>query len=315
MSRGVLMHQSLREHCPSFHLYIFAFDDICAEALKKMDLTDASVITLSEFEDPGLLAVKASRSKGEYCWTSTSSTILYCLEKFDLPNCTYLDADLFFYNDPGILIKEKPADKHVIITEHRYTKYYDQSRVSGKYCVQFMYFDRSSESMEVLRWWRERCLEWCYNRIEDGKFGDQKYLDDWTTRFSFVWELKHLGGGLAPWNIQQYKFDRQGSSLRGTESQSGKVFEPVFFHFHGVKLYRNGGVVLAPNTYRISKEIRQLFYDDYLYRLGLCSSEISRFDAGFDPDGKQPAEKYLKDRYLKGIWGFIRCNIIKRIFG
>ena len=48
-ARGLAMYESLVRHCPSFHLYIFAFDDILASTLKKMSLKDVTVITLSEF--------------------------------------------------------------------------------------------------------------------------------------------------------------------------------------------------------------------------------------------------------------------------
>ncbi len=46
-----------------------------------------------------------------------------------------------------------------------------------------MTFKRNDGEL-VRSWWEERCLEWCYARFEDGKFGDQKYLDDWTSRFN-----------------------------------------------------------------------------------------------------------------------------------
>ena len=87
--------------------------------------------------------------------------------------------------------------------------------------------------MAVLNWWRNACLDWCYAKAEDGKFGDQKYLDDWASRFEGVHELQHLGGGIAPWNVQQYIFKCEDSKIIGTEITTGKKFEVIFYHFHG----------------------------------------------------------------------------------
>ena len=305
------MYQSLLACCSDFHLYIFAFDDVCDQTLRKMNLESITVVSLKDFEDKELLQAKSNRTRTEYCWTCTSSTILYCLEKYKLSNCTYIDADLFFYQSPERLINEKPDAYHVMITSHRYTSYYDQSKRSGKYCVQFMYFDNTEKSLEVLSWWRERCLEWCYNRIEDGKFGDQKYLDDWTSRFDCVWELKNLGGGLAPWNIQQYWFI---NSNEGVEIKTGSDFTPVFYHFHGVKFYENRKVVFAPNTYYISKKVEEIFYRPYLENLQRSKQVIQHFNNTFDPHGSHPSSSYFTDKYVKGKLNYFYCNFIKRIF-
>lgn len=120
-----------------------------------------------------------------------------------------------------------------MITEHRYTEKYDQTKTSGKYCVQFVFFKNDKRARKVLEWWREACLEWCYNRQEEGRFGDQKYLDDWCTRFEGVHELQHLGGGVAPWNMQQYTFINKRGKVYGIESSTKRVFNIVFYHFHG----------------------------------------------------------------------------------
>lgn len=292
-----------------------------------------TVISLSEFEDEALLAIKSSRSRGEYCWTCTSSTIYYVLNKLGLPNCTYIDADMFFYQNPKVLIDEMPADKHVIITEHRYTPQYDKSKLSGKYCVQFMYFDNTPESLDVLTWWRDRCLEWCYNRHEDGKFGDQKYLDDWTTRFKCVHELKHLGGGLAPWNIQRFDFSLNQNKIEGKvviskgleqiQNQNtepafplgmGSSFEAVFFHYHGVKLYEQEKFILAPKMYALKPTVKALFYESYLLKLKEAGQKVRQIDPSFDSNGTQSLSQYQKDR-RKGWGSYVKTNFINKIFG
>jgi len=238
-AKGLAMYHSLEKQCSNFHLYIFAFDDEIFELLRQLSLANVTVVSLAEFEDDELLWVKPTRNKAEYCWTSTSSTILYCLKQFNLSHCTYIDADLFFFSNPRLLIEEM-GDADVLITSHRYTPDFDVSVIGGKYCVQFMTFKNTENGLKVLNWWRNACLDWCYARVEDGKFGDQKYLDDWTTRFVGVHELQHLGGGVAPWNMQQYEFKISKECILGTEIATGVEFNLVFFHFHALLSFKKG---------------------------------------------------------------------------
>lgn len=262
LAYGLAMYESLQKNCREFHLFIFAFDDEVEKTLKNLALKNATIISLREFEDEELLRIKSSRGKGEYCWTCTPSTVFYVLKNFAVPSCTYVDADLYFFLDPKILIQEL-GEKSVSIIEHRYTPQYDQSEISGKYCVQFMTFKNNEAGLEVLKWWRDRCIEWCFAKAENGKFGDQKYLDDWMTRFNLVCELQNLGGGVAPWNVSQYNFVCEDEKVFGIEKKSGKKFPLIFFHFHGFKILDENSIKLT-DKYLLERNVRNLIYGPYI---------------------------------------------------
>jgi hypothetical protein len=329
LSRGLVTYESLMSATMGqFHLYVFAFDDKCFEVLTQMKLRNVTIIPLSEFEDKDLLAIKPTRTQGEYCWTCTSSTILYCLKKYDIPHCIYIDADMYFFENPQVLVDEMAETDSVLITEHRYTPQYDKSKLSGIYCVQFMLFKNTEEGLTVLNWWRDRCLEWCFNRHEDGKFGDQKYLDDWTTRFKGIHVLSNLGGGLAPWNVQQYDFNVQDGETQGVikdnftklyfnkaffQAQGRAMFTPVFFHFHGVKLYENGAAIYAPRMYILTNTVRQLFYVPYLQKLQFAQKHLLSFDPDMEKRGFLNSKQYSEDR-KKGWGAFVKTNLLNRVF-
>ncbi|WP_256002104.1 glycosyl transferase [Pedobacter deserti] len=266
LSRGLAMYQSLEEHCSSFHLYVIAFDDHCYEVLSRLGLVHATVVSLNAFENERLLSVKNDRTAGEYCWTCASSTIKYCLQTYALDHCTYVDADLMFFSDPQVLLNEM-GDKSVLITPHRYTPKYDQTAMSGVYCVQFMTFKSTPEGMEVLDEWVNKCIEWCYSRCEDGKFGDQKYLDDWQQKFSTVHVLKHLGGGVAPWNVQQYKLSIRDGRLRGKEIASGNTFDLIFYHYHGFQYTAKDIYSLSGSCYTLLRNAVKYVYRPYIRQL------------------------------------------------
>lgn len=272
LSRGLALYESLMANDPQAKLYILAFDEECYNLLKSFKLRNVVIISLKEFEDKELLSIKAERSLGEYCWTCTSSLILYVLQKYNLDMCTYLDADLYFFNSPKILLDEIESDS-VIITEHRYTEKYNQTETSGKYCVQFMTFKNDQYGIKVLKWWRNKCIEWCFNRIEDGKFGDQKYLDDWPSRFEKIHELKNIGGGVAPWNVQQYKFKEEGKDIQMNINCDNKGCSLIFYHFHQLKIFDKDVINLC--TYDINEDTRILIYKKYINHLNCINKKYN----------------------------------------
>ena len=258
LSKGLALYNSLKEHCTSFHLYIFAFDDKCFDILNSLSLDNTTIISLRELEDDALLKVKPTRSRAEYCWTLTSSAILYVINTYNTDHCTYLDSDLYFFSSPQTVFDEM-GDHSILITPHHYTLKYDQSLKSGIYCVQFMVFKNDERGLTALNWWRKACIDWCFNRFEDGKFGDQKYLDDWPERFAGVYVSEHLGVGVAPWNMQQYIFTKEKEAISGTEISSGKKFQVIFFHFHSLAFVTPSYFSPRPYYKRTESAIRLLF--------------------------------------------------------
>jgi hypothetical protein len=273
LSRGLAMYESLKRHAPDFHLYIFAFDDLSEKILVSLKLESVTVITLKDFETSELLEVKKSRTIAEYCWTCTPSTISYVIEKYSVPECTYIDSDLIFYSDPAILTDEmNEHNKTVLITEHHFSalpKLHEFKR-AGRFCVQFVTFRNEEKSLRVLDCWRLQCIEWCYSRYEDGKFGDQKYLDEWPVRYNNVHILGNRGGGIAPWNIGQYIFYEESGFIESVIHWKSVRFKVVFYHFQYVKFLENGLVDLG--WYFLPMRIIKLFYFPYLFKI----SEIEK---------------------------------------
>jgi hypothetical protein len=294
LPRALVMYHSLVATGERFTIYVVCFDDLALEILNKLKLANLVAIPLGDFESKELLAVKQTRTATEYCWTCTPHVIRYVLDTYNLAQVTYLDADLCFYHKPSILLDEfNQSECSVLITEHRYTLRYDQSATSGIYCVQFMTFNADARALSVLQWWQDRCLEWCFARFEDGKFGDQKYLDDWPTRFEGVHVLQHLGGGVAPWNIQQYKLSTDNDKLLLNS-------EPlVFYHFHAYKYYADGKHDFV-SLYHLNNVVVNLLYRPYGLALLNTHDEIVKIEPNFNRGwAKRDTSLLAKAKYFK----------------
>ncbi len=299
LPQGLALHQSMQRHIDAYTLWIVCVDDEVYVNLTKLDLPNVCLLQLSQLETPELLAVKPTRSKGEYCWTLTPFSPLFVFEaNANVARVTYLDADLWFRKNPVQIFNEFDASgKEVLITDHAYAPEYDQSVVSGQYCVQFMIFTRNGGEV-VRKWWQERCIEWCFAKAEDGKFGDQKYLDDWPERFShFVHVLQRQEYTLAPWNTTRFPFS-QG----------------VFFHFQGLRITeeRNidfGAGYVLPNT------LIKYVYEPYVTDLIKAIKQLNENNIDVRPQTQKQTLIQLVKRFLLGIyhqiWKFHSLNFRK----
>jgi hypothetical protein len=233
LSRGLALYRSLCRNSPPFLLYVLCLDADTQRALSHMRLDKLVTIPLEKLEqkDAALLGVKESRRPVEYYWTCTAPLLLYIMAQYpEVDLITYLDADLLFFSDPSPIYREL-RDRSILIVEHRYGSPEDpRLETYGKYNVGLLAFRRTALGLACLAWWRERCIEWCFLRMEAGKFGDQRYLEEWPSRFGDVAVLQHRGSGLAPWNVENYELRSDGAQLL----VDGEPL--VFYHFSNLRI-------------------------------------------------------------------------------
>lgn len=267
LPQGLALYQSLITHAYDFHLWVVCMDELVEQQLQQLSLPWVTILPLSQVETGELLAIKPQRTRGEYCWTLTPFTFQAVFDRAPtVERVTYLDADLYFFENPSILLEELAEDRHVLFTEHAYAPEYDQSQISGRFCVQFLTFRRTEKAARIMKWWQDRCLEWCFNRVEDGKFGDQKYLDVWTELFGQdVQIVQQVEKTLAPWNVRFF------------EQKLGGNLTPVFYHFHGLKIVSPHQIQLY-SRYKIGKQGLQL-YEIYLQAIHTSLQQIQSIQA------------------------------------
>lgn len=253
--KGIALYLSLERQTQDFHLYVMAFDKDCYDKLNAIGFDKMTVERVDAFETPELLAVKPTRTKAEYCWTCGPSVIWHFLNKYHLPELTYLDSDLFFMGDPHLLFDEI-GDRSIAITEQRASK--KEEKLFGKYCVQFMYFKNDPQGREALSWWRDACIDWCFMRIENGLFADQKYLDQFPVRYQSLCVLENPGAGIAPWNMHRYTY--ADNRIR----YKGKEYPCVFVHMHGLKMEVKGrSILMHSNDAVINHDDKAAYYNRY----------------------------------------------------
>lgn len=265
LDKGIALYESLCNVEDDFKLYVFAFDQKVYDILLSLNFKKIKLVSLQEFESEKMLEVKKTRSLAEYCWTCTPLTIDYVLTTFHEPQCTYLDADLYFFSSPKALLNElQEAKKSVLITEHRFPAAEQERMIerAGKYCVQFNTFINDKQGKEVLKSWAEQCLDWCYYTPGEEKMGDQKYLETWTSEYTCVHELQHMGGGVAPWNVSEYILLDEKNMIF---SYKNLPVQLVFYHFQNIRYLPFSLINIRSSTK--DKRVKYSIYYPYLIHI------------------------------------------------
>jgi hypothetical protein len=265
LSRGLALYRSLRRHGPNCRLWVLCLSAESHRILVTLDLPGIVPVRLDDFEaaDPELAATRADRSIVEYYFTCSPAWMLYVLAREpDAEWVTYLDGDLYFFASPDAVYDEL-NDAAVAIIPHRYAPNLEERRSFGTYNVGWVGMHNDPDGIAVIRWWRERCIEWCHDHVDGDRYADQGYLDSFSRVSKRVRVIENIGANLAPWNIANYRVD----------VRDGKVMVDatplVFFHFQGL---RNGLRWFIFNSHRIfgapfSGKTRDHIYRPYVDEL------------------------------------------------
>lgn len=287
------MIRSLKRFCAGARVYVLCMDHQTKNILERLDLPFVTCILLEEVESPELLNAKAGRGVAEYCWTLSSCFTWHVMQiNLEIDLLTYVDADLLFYSDVQPLFDEI-GDASIAIIEHRFTPRLQERLVNGRFCVEWDSFRRDEQGLACLSRWREQCIEWCFYRLEDGKMGDQKYLDEWPGRFSNCHILMHPGAGIAPWNYAQYKFDKDATGLITVEGAP-----LIFYHFHQFQLLENGKFDRLSTFYSSECAEPSAVYEAYEAEMKKCLVDvravISDFKGGLKPISHVRGRRFIQ---------------------
>jgi hypothetical protein len=305
LSRGLTLFNSLKKYCEEFELYVVCLDEITLDYfLNSINIYPGLIpLSLNEIEefDREFEECKKNRSTIEYYFTLSPCLPLYILKKYNLPHICTLDADMVFFSSPSIIFSylEKYS---VLITPHNFSKELKSFELYGLYNVSFQIFKNDTYGVECLEKWREQCINWCYDILEDGKYADQKYLDNWEIQFNGVCPIDIPGIGVAPWNINSYSVTFKENQLFVNDSKL------ICYHFHGLRIIDKHLVVHGMNKYgvNITKVITSYVYKPYIK--SLLTFKLSN-DSGIERHIISPQSRF-ETFFFQNNWYYYIAGLI-----
>lgn len=262
LTRGITLYRSMElTSREPFMIWVLCVDDLSYRVMSRLNLPHTKLISMKEFETtyPDLPPLKAERNALEYLWTCKPSLALYALDHDpDADLITYLDADFFFFGDLQPMFDEIGSNA-VMICPHRFPAHMTRRAKRGIYNAGLLSFRRDEDGLAALRWWREKCIEWCFDRVEETRLAEQKYLNYFPARFNRVVELQHKGINVACWNWMNYTFRKSGDVIMVDDQPL------IFYHYASLRavnswLYETGLLSWDP----MPGYLLEWIYDPYL---------------------------------------------------
>ncbi len=215
--KGLALAASMALNVQDYRLHILALDSttfrLVCEWIEGADLLGhgwmekhVTVTNLTDVMTDELRDTRRSRTWQEFCWTLASVWLkMNLLAVPEGERCIYLDADSYFFSDPKPVYAEI-GDASIALVPHRIHPSRAELFIgNGTYNANFIYMRNNLTGRAFAEDWARRCIDWCFYRQEDGKFGDQGHLDE-LVKIHPVFDIQSRGLNLAPWNQGQYSY-------------------------------------------------------------------------------------------------------------
>lgn len=270
---------SLYKTMDNFKVYILCVDEKCYEFFKEINLDKIVLVTISELNRKDLLEIKASRKLNQYCWTLKPGFIKYIFTLDDaIERVTYIDSDLFFYQNPNIIFENQPYASVLLSSGEiflpMYSKEFNHTMqvLTGNFNSGFISFKKDINGLECVNWWDKMCVDSCTSNPEDNKFGDQKYLDDMPFLFNNVYEITTQGINIGHWNYLKYKFTVLNDNIMVNNNKL------IFYHFSGFRIISKDDIRQVHEQDRVNIPF---IYPIYKRALGKIIDDVEKIDPDF----------------------------------
>lgn len=264
--RAITLYKSLRKWSGfRFHIWFCTIDDTAYNLLKRLELTNTTIIKSSEVTEGLLKDIRIGRNNKEYCWTLKSIVIEYVLNNYNIKSILYCDTDIFFFAHVKHIFKEWGEESFFVCTKRGNKKLefncgYYQSGLLG--------FKNDYYGKKILTWWKEKCINWCYdtNDYETERWGDQKYLDRIPLFFDSIKISNNFGINAAPWNLILNNKCHNISSNNFNLYINNSIL--CAYHFGSINIYDMESFDLWTHSpINIEKEIIDNIYNPYIKSL------------------------------------------------
>ncbi|MCM2265292.1 MAG: hypothetical protein NDI73_08890 [Desulfuromonadales bacterium] len=310
--KGLALFWSLVEHCAPCKLYVLCLDNETKNILLSMDRSEIEVIGFDELcsWDPSLENAKSNRSLVEFYFTCKPSLCLYIFERWhNVTTLTYLDSDIFYCNAPDRIDREMEGFS-VGLTRHRFSaslRVLNKVAKSGEFNAGWIMFRNDESGRACLEWWRTRCLEWCYDKVEDGRYADQGYLEWMPALFTGVKIIESEGVNAGPWNLCNYRISESNGHMYLNDT------ELICFHFHGMKNVTCGLWETGTSAFRyfLTSRTKGIIYKKYALELRRQNEYCKNFTVT-TTDSQIRTYKSKADRFFvntPGIYRFVKLLV------
>ncbi|MGE5559002.1 MAG: hypothetical protein ACM3WV_10385 [Bacillota bacterium] len=278
--KGLILYNSLKKYDPDFHFFLIYLHDEVKYLLEKMRLEDLTLISIRDIEneDFELADIRSanSRSDKEFIWTAKASTLRYLLDSFPaIDHIIWLDGDTAFFSDPRPIFDEW-SNYSIFLTEEKFNgKYEWLGRMNGFYNTGFMGFRRDRDALECLRWFREKLIEWCFDRHEEGLWSDQMYVNGWRSRFNNVGVARNLGINVTPFILYYLRTELGYSVNRKNDGIYIGDSRLILFHYYGFKYYNEREFDLCSYSTCFTDQDVRLIYLPYIHA---CNEVMDSID-------------------------------------
>ncbi len=199
--------ESVRQHHPDSRIYLLLADEV--DGYFDPDEEPFHVVTLDDLDISNLYELAFQYTLVEFNTAVKPSFINFLMDKVGTEKVIYFDPDVLILHPVTEIISL--LDQHQVILTPHLIEPIDHpipfgertALLCGIYNLGFLAIRKGEISRRLLRWWESRLRTWCIDKLEEGYFVDQKWMDMVPGLFDSVYILRNPEFNVAFWNLHE----------------------------------------------------------------------------------------------------------------